>query len=88
MTDIDALIRQTLRAVLVADQVLDEHVEQIERLLSAARIDEINRKMTLGVDWLSSKDYKAGFNEALDQIDAANRIRIAELQSPIAKHKP
>jgi hypothetical protein len=45
----------------------------------AARIDELNRKMTLHIELLSSKDFKAGFSAALDQIDAANDLRIAQL---------
>jgi hypothetical protein len=44
------------------------------------RIDELNRKMTLHIELLSSKDFKAGFSAALDQIDAANDLRIAQLQ--------
>lgn len=48
-----------------------------------ARIDELKRKMTLHIELLSSKDFKAGFNEALDQIDAANAIRIAQLEDTL-----
>jgi hypothetical protein len=63
------------------DQLKTEAKAQIIAKLREARIEELERKMTLQIEFMSSADFKAGFNEALDQIDAANSIRIKELQS-------
>lgn len=66
-----------------------EKIEALfEQELTEARIDELQRKMTLNIELLSSKDFKAAFNEALDQIDAVNDKRIAELRHQTNKSKP
>lgn len=64
-----------------------EAIKQLKDLLVAERIDELQRHMTLHVDLLTSADFKAGFSEALDQIDAANDIRIKQLKQGDGQHE-
>lgn len=60
-------------------EVLNARFAERER---QARIDELQRKMTLNIDLMSSADFKAGFNEALDQIDRTNDNRVVQLNQP------
>lgn len=67
---------------LQMEAILAAHTTALEAAKREARIDELDRKMTLYVELLTSPDFKAGFSAALDQVDAANIIRKAELSHP------
>lgn len=60
---------------------LEEAIAQLTRLQNLARLEELETKLTLRIDLMSSADFKAGFSEALDQIDAYELKRKAELQA-------
>lgn len=47
---------------------------------TAAKVEELERKISVNIDQFSSADYKAGFQNALDQIDAVDVKRLAELR--------
>lgn len=57
--------------------------ELLRQYAAKARIAEIERKMTLHVEVLSSTSYKLGFKDALDQIDKANQERIKQLKEGV-----
>lgn len=58
-----------------------EEAAFIYRQTVEARRDELKRKYSLHVELMSSADFKAGFSEALDQIDASDAIRFAKLDN-------
>lgn len=48
---------------------------------TAIRTDEIQHKYTLPLDYYATREFKAGYHAALDAVDEANKLRIAELEA-------
>lgn len=75
--------------------VLDQGEKRLNQLITAdrkrveleARIDERLWPETVTLDINSSKEYTAGFNDALNQTIEANERRIVSLQAPTQKEK-